>query len=399
MAEEIKAFDLDKPAPEYTPLPTFAPEEPKKDTYSNDKDGLEAAASELSEARKNGQVPATEDTVENTIDRGYRWEQGLGKEVEPHYTLDARRAAEDLTRVRQAEVEAASPPQEVTQAIDAVRDAFHNPQAQHDPQVQAQAAETQQQSQPQPADGVDPELRAALENPKIRQALEAEVAQVEQARQVYATQSRQAAQISAASLLANFPELANVPTNQLQTAISVIAATNPQRAQAIQGHLQRTEALYNASVRAQQDQQQLQAQVQAQRVAEFVKSENEKFERDVIAKETPETLQRIKDNIFEIAQESYGLSKEDLAHAWQTQPVLRSAAFQAVFLDAAKFRLAQREAAAKLDRSVPPVMRPGVSQPHSGNDGVTHALNRFKSDPSVSNASKLLLARRAATRR
>src|SRR5262249_30599745 len=38
---------------------------------------------------------------------------------------------------------------------------------------------------------------------------------------------------TAASLLASFPELANVPTDQLQTAVNAIAQVSPQRAAAI----------------------------------------------------------------------------------------------------------------------------------------------------------------------
>lgn len=112
------------------------------------------------------------------------------------------------------------------------------------------------------------------------------------------------------------------------------------------------------------------------------------------AKETPESMQRIKQALPSIIEQDYGVSRQELFQALQTNPALRSAAFQSMMLDAAKYRMAQREVVNKVDRSVPPVQRPGVSQPRS-DDGVTSALNRFRAEPSVENAAKLLQARRA----
>ena len=224
---------------------------------------------------------------------------------------------------------------------------------------------------------------------------------MEQHRAQYQNATRQAAQISAASLLASFPEIANIPASHLQSAIAAIGVQNPQRAEAIRSHLGRTEALFNASRQAEAAQQQIQAQQQAQQmqqVKNWVAAQDEHFEKNVIAKTDPATLEKIKANIVQIVEEDYGVSRQELAQLWQSQPIIRSSAFQSMMLDAAKYRMAQRDAAGKLDRSVPPVQRPGVSQP-SDNSGVTHAINRFKSDPSVANASKLLLARRAAAKR
>jgi hypothetical protein len=396
---EVPDFEA-APTENYRPLPTAEDlsERPKEKEYDgNDSAELRRAAKDLIEAREAGTVPQAE---AEPVDRTYRWDGGTGKPVEDHYTLDAKRAAEDLTRVR--EIEAASLTQQqadVAAEVDTFRNAYaanqqqQQPEPQSDPQAQAPAAEAQQPEQPPPP-GVDPEIAQALNNPKIRAALEAEVQSAEQARAAFAQGARQAAQVAAASVLANYPELANVPTAQLQTAIASIAQVNPQRAIEINAALGRTQALYAASVQAEQAQKQL----HAQRIQEWTKAEEAKFEREVLSKESPATVEKLKQAMPQIIQEDYGISRDDLVHALQTNPALRSSAFQAVLLDALKFRTAQREVASKIARPVPPVQKPGVSQPRSNDGEVDAAIAKFRSDPNPKNAAALLIARRAANR-
>src|SRR5262249_19545948 len=135
----------------------------------------------------------------------------------------------------------------------------NQPQPEVAAQQPAEQPQPQQQRPPQKPD-IDPEILEALSKPKVRAALEAEVAHVEQARQQYAQGAKAAATMAAASLLASFPELANVPTNMLQTAVATIGQVNPQRAQQINAHLERVQNLYNASQQAEAARQQIQAQ-------------------------------------------------------------------------------------------------------------------------------------------
>ena len=339
MTDEINELAADKPPVEYKELPTAEDlsERPKEKEYEGDQTGIEKAAKDLTTAREERRQAEAE-----PIERGYRWNGGLGDPVPENFTLEARRAADDLTRVRQQEALAKEP--DTAAAIDEVRNAWNNPQAQRQPEVQTQTAEQPvQQPQPQPQsepapDGIDPEIAEALSRPKVRAALEETVAQVEQARAAYSQGLHQLATVSAAGLLASFPELVNIPTAHLQTAITAIAASNPERGAAIDQHLGRTQAIFNQFKQAEAAQQ----QIQAQRTLQWAAAEDARFERDVVAKEDPATMQKVKDNFVQIAQETYGISKEQLSHALQTNPILRSSAFQSVFLDAAKFRLAQR---------------------------------------------------------
>jgi hypothetical protein len=260
-----------------------------------------------------------------------------GEKIPENQTLEAEQAARDLNLVRNWEATAAQPDLDrVQNAVDNMRQAFPQRELPADfiPQLE-QAAEQakQQQSQPQeqqpqvdaqpqqqqPTDGVDPEIAAALQNPKIRAALEAEVQSAEAARVQYAQATAQAAQLAGASLLASFPELANVPTNQLQTAIQVIGARDPQRAQAINAQLERTQALYAASVQAQNAQAQIQAQraaVQEAQLRQQIAQEDAKFSAS-IAHEPPEVVQRAAAKIAEIAAE-HGVDRAALSRLWMS---------------------------------------------------------------------------------
>ena len=398
MAEEIEELAPEKESPEWMPLPDFAPERKEK-TFSAEKDGLVEAAQSLTEARQSRKVPKVAEDAPIT-ERGYRWDGGLGKPVEEHYTLDAKRAAEDLSKVRLAEVEAASPAPELTQAIDQVRAAWEQ-QPQQQPEVQAQTAEEQQQQpqveqqQQQPQDPAN-EIRQVLEqHPAVRQAFEHELAQTEQHRAAYAQGLHQSATVAAASLLANFPELAQVPTAHLQSAITAIAATNPQRAAAIDAQLGRTQSIFNQFKAAESAQKQL----QMQNMQAWVSAQDAEFVRTVASKESPEVMRKIAENVVALAEE-YGVSKKDRGEVWQSQPIMRSAAFQRMMVDAARYRMATSEVAGKLDRAAPPpVQRPGTSQPNNADDSaVAAALNRFKAEPSPKTGADLLRARRAATR-
>jgi hypothetical protein len=395
----------------YVPMAdSFAAEEPKKKEYNAEQDGLKAAAAEVVEARESNAPPQTDKT------RVYQ-NLATGEQLPEHLTVTPERAGRDVKMMREWEAQTEQPQRDLAQlqnVADNMRQAFPNKelpptfvqdlqqyseqakQQQSSPEPQPQASE---QVQPQPAEqpalpDIDPEIAQALQNPKIRSALEAEVMAAENARQQYAQGVRQAAQLSAASLLASFPEIANVPSDQLQTAISVIAASNPQRAQAIMAHLQRTQQLFNASVAAQQAQQQL----QAQRIQEYARAEDARFEQ-TIANESQETKRAVLDNGARVLRQYYDVDAKAFAEAIQNTPALRSAPVQRMLFDLIKTKVAQENIPSKLDRSVPPVQRPGVSQPRGDDSGVTAAMKAFKADPSPKSAAALLMARRAANSR
>jgi hypothetical protein len=377
----------------------LAPEPDKRKAYADDESGIKRAAKDLTEARESVTGPKAD---AEPIDRGYSWLSGdkAGQPVAPNETLTAERAARDLQAVRDFEVSSQQPaPEAIAAGIDEARANYlgqQQPTAQPEqPPVDPAATEFARQAAEQ---GIDPEIAAAISNPKVRAALESELATVENARRQYHESLVQSAQLAGASLLASFPELSNVPTNQLHTAIQAIQQVNPQRAAAINAHLEKTQSLLNAVKQVSQQQQAVHAQeqqLQSQRMQQFIENENARFENEVIAKE-PEVAKRVKENAVQILTEDYGIPKDALAQAWNTTPVLRTKEFQSLVYDAIKYRMAAKEIGSKRDRTPPPpVQKPNVSAAHGSNDGVVDAaMARFKSDPSVQNAAKLLQARR-----
>jgi hypothetical protein len=374
------------PTEPYVEMPSAQPPEPKRKEYSGEAEGLQEAARDLDKARA-AEIPKAE---AEPIDRGYKWISGenAGEPVDPRYTLTPERASDELAAQRAYEQLQLQPdPNQIASAVDQARADYYG-QQQPAPE-QSQPEQTQQVEQP--IDGVDPEIRAALENPKVRAALEAEINSVEQARQQYHNATLQAARVSAAAVL-SAPELDGIPNDQIGVALQMPARTNPQRAAEISGQLARTQALWNQS-------QQAAAQEQAiaqQRQAAWSKFQDDQY--DAMTKgDTPEVKTKLGKEAMAMLRE-YGATDDEIAAAWHSQGPFRSAVGQRVLRDAAAYRIAQREISNKADRSAPPVQKPGVSRPHSNDDGIAAAMAAFNRSPDPKTAAALLTAKRNARR-
>lgn len=392
MSEDTKIGEASVEAAQgYTSMSdAYAPPEEKKKTYDAQEGGIREAAEDLAATRAKAEdEPIPRTYVEHGGDHH-------GEAVAGNETISLERASVDLTRQRAVEQAAQQPdPQAAADAVDALRaQATQQPQPQPEPQPQPQLPEQQAQQ----VDGVDPEIAQALQNPKIREALAREVEAAENARQQFAQQALDAARLSAASLFSFAPELASLTTEQLPGALALIAKSNPQRAMEIQAQLSRTEQLFTASRQAEAQAAATRQHQQQQQLKAWAAQQDEVFEREVASKESPARMQEITENVVALAEE-YGVSREELVTAWKSQPVLRSAAFQRMMVDAAKYRMAQKAVPAKVARPVPPVQRPGIAPPHGSSSDVDSLIKQFRSAPSVDNAVQLLMARRASNRR
>jgi hypothetical protein len=219
-----------------------APEEKRKN-YGADESGIRQAAEDLTEARARTEP---EPTV-----RAYGKVGGddHGKPAGERETVSLNRASDDLVRQRGFEQAAQQrDPAAYQAAVDNFRHAFPKKElppdlvqqinrAAEQPQqaqqtdyspsevndaarAQMAAEQTQPVEQPHPQDGIDPEIQAALQNPKIRQALEAEVQAAEQARIQFSQAALQASRMAAAALLSQHPELASLSAAELPHALS-----------------------------------------------------------------------------------------------------------------------------------------------------------------------------------
>ena len=172
-----------------------------------------------------------------------------------------------------------------------------------------------------------------------------------------------------------------------------ISKTDPAKGQAINAHIQRTTALYQASQEAQQQQAQ-QAQRQLQN---WVSEEDKAFDTQFASKHSAEEMRAISQSAVELAAEP-GIDKQQLQELWNTQPIMRSRGFQTMMAMAAQYKMAQKGVAEKVSKPVPPVQRPGVAGAHRSDDGVEQATAAWNKSQTLQSAAALITARRAARR-
>jgi hypothetical protein len=139
--------------------------------------------------------------------------------------------------------------------------------------------------------------------------------------------------------------------------------------------------------------------------AEFAKRQD-----DLFIERVPEFADKAKAAKMQEAAVSVltdiGFTEEELGQLWNGSQALalRDHRMQLLILDGIRYRDAQQKAKAVTAKPVPPVQRPGVSQPRgAAHDAQIQALNQKLETAKGSNALKvaaqLVAARRAAARR
>ncbi len=379
------------------PKETFGDE-----TFSGDRTGLDKAADELVGRRE----PTREELqAKEPLERQYQHASGehAGERMPVQQAVSPEQAAHDLTTTRDAEK---------AQELEAVEALLRN-QVDGDRGTQTtEALGVEQQPQPQyeqpiaqPVEqqqyGVDPEVAQLIEsNPKLQQAIRAEIQQRDAVAfqwQQQAVQAIEAAgQVAVANVLANFPELANVPVNQLGTALQVMQANNPERAQAARSHLEHVQRM--AAAVEQNKQQQVAAQQAAFR--QFADQSDKAFEKWAAA-----TLPGREADLSKAAVNllsDLGWSGESVLHEWNSNPLFRSAQGQIILALAAQQWQLRKEIPRKIARPVPTVQRPGTGSEfieRSAFSGQREALAKLERTGSPKDAAAYLVAKRAAARR
>jgi hypothetical protein len=241
------------------------------------------------------------------------------------------------------------------------------------------------------ANGVNPELAKVLaHHPQARQALESEFEKVGKLQQQHETQIQIAQHFARDQWLSQFPELARFPLDRIAPELVKLHQTNPARAKAAMASLQRVGDMaalseHNQAQRAHAERQQFQADAARQDAA---------FERS-IGHQTPQQRAAIASEVVSYAAEM-GINFATLQHLFQTSPIMRHAAMQRVFYDAATARAAKREGMKyrdKMDRTVPNVSRPGhTNSPRTsrGQENLQALRNKANSTGSLKDMAKLL---------
>jgi hypothetical protein len=177
-----------------------------------------------------------------------------GRPKPPEETVDARQAAYDLTNARQGELDAIAAAEEVQvqRAIDQLRSDALQPQPPVSPSGTPEQT-SEKTNEQQPTDNAqlegDAVVRALQENPAllnaVQQAFAVEQAKSQQVAAQYAAAVEQNANVAAASLLSNYPELNGLTAAQLPVAIQTIARTNRPRAESMVQHIEASRSLIN----------------------------------------------------------------------------------------------------------------------------------------------------------
>jgi hypothetical protein len=342
------------------------------------------------------------------------------KTSDKRLTLEPDRAARDLAQWRQGQedIQRALKDQELADEVERLRTESGQPQAQQQPQPQPEAPvqEPQPELPPVPPGLENDELVKAFQRePRILEAVNALSYQAEQkvaaaARQSleyeqtlnrqYSQEVSSLATAAAASIYASFPEIAGLSLDQLPAALQVISKQSPERALQLKNHLTNVQALTAKAQQAQQQQHQMQQEQASAQFQAWSRMQDDAFEA-ATKSDPPQRQAAIRQEAHRMLRE-YGLSEQEIAHNWNTNPLLRSRAGQMVLRDAAAYRLQQRTAATVKPAPTPaPRMQvPGpTGQRATEEDADLRSLGqRLNQSHSAKDAAALLTARRARSR-
>jgi hypothetical protein len=215
----------------------------------------------------------------------------------------------------------------------------------------------QQTSEPDPYDaieGLEPETREALKKPQVRQFLEQNATETEQTKQAYSVGLNNAQAFAQSSLMAIAPELAQVPIERWGEAFNIISQQDPVRGRQLGQVLQTVQALGERQELVQSYQQE-----EHRRQLDAWRTE----QNQIIDKARPmsraDKAQFAEDLVNYVSE--FGVTKDNLVQAMENNPLIHSAAFQALAHDAIQYRRMQNAPKAVAKRDLPPVNRPGTA--------------------------------------
>ena len=187
----------------------------------------------------------------------------------------------------------------------------------------------------------------------------------------------------------------------MQGALPSCSKQIPQRVQALQHLASRAQGLVEAQQRQQYEAQQGQA-LQREAALEQYTSANVKEYENWSARENPETMKSIRENLKPIVEKQYGVPFQTLMaiHTGKVQmgatEFVRSAAFQKMLHDSIKYNLAARGVTEARSNPVARVQRPSTAEPRSDNTEYASLERQFRGkDLNAKQAADLLVAHRA----
>lgn len=242
--------------------------------------------------------------------------------------------------------------------------------------------------------GLDPELAKALQHPQVAQAIEERLGETEKVRQNYINALASAQQIAQMNILSQLPELVGLPPESVPAAFADIARKDPARFARIQALIANTQQMYAL----QQQEHRRSTEIARQNFSAHAKAEDGRF--DAMLKGEPKaTQQAVTAEIFAAAKES-GLEPAEFVRLFNTEPLMRNAAFQKMMYEAGKFRLMTKAGAAAAAKALPQVVRPGMARsPAERNQADLRTLSaKLSNSGDIRDAVALYSARKSGRR-
>lgn len=344
----------------FTPLPDEKSDEPIEGT----REGIRAASMKMAEVRSLNNVAihttGLKQNVSMTVDQAT-------SALQDSRDADSSQAALDERAALQAEV-------------DKLRGEL--PQAK-------QAAETKPASD-------EEEIERALKIPRVKEALDKRVNEVETKRAAYESSLKEVGKARFAALVGDHPEFASLPLNQWANAINAMAQREPARAKQVVARIQ---ALAQVEAAVHHADAQKTAREQAS-FREYSTKENARF-AEMTKNVSPREMAAVQSEIPAMLKE-YGVSDpRQFLEAISGQTQFPRASAERIMVDAAKYRLMQRAAKAVPARAaVPTVQRPGIPAPRGSvaSNKIAELNAKLSQNGSLKTAAALLVAQRSKRR-
>jgi hypothetical protein len=370
---------------------TRMPDPAKEEDWSYD--GPERDAAEI--------FAAISEPAPETVEIFYQNPDGSKKD--PNLTVTPERAADDLTAYhgdREADM-AALLGKEFAAEIDKLRadriktaaDAEHFgvplPKAEKTAPVDGAETATHEPDAFDGVEGLAEETKQALRQPQVREYLESTEREHTHVREAYTAGLENARISHLASLAEVVPHLANLPPAQFERALATLSQVDPPAFERAMNILGRT----NQIVQAQHQAHQHQTQLARQHFERYSREQDVQF-YSAIGKTPDEVDGRgIVKNL-----ESLGLTREQITHHWQNNPLMRSAAGQQVLYEWSEMKAEKARASdwrGKAARSVPPVQRPGTARAAGEvtSENIQSLDRALSKSGSIKDAERLLMAR------
>ena len=200
-------------------------------------------------------------------------------------------------------------------------------------------------------EGLAPELEAALKHPQVRAAISEELGKAEESKQQYAAAVNYANQFAQASLVDAIPELGQLPVEQWEAAIGILAQSDPGRVQRALGIIERVARASAAQVEIDQHRAIQQRQ-------QFVNSTEFEDARlvEALGKEAADEANKATVNFLT----DHGIPRHQAFEFIQRHPLMATAAARETIWKAQQYDAMQKVRATIAAKPLPPVQRPGV---------------------------------------